>query len=135
MNVTIKGVIFSIAAEEQVTEKFKKKECVIRVPAKDPKWDDYIKVEFQQSGCDGISSFSVNDKVTVNAILKGRKWEKDGKTSIFNTVVGLSMAQDGAASPTKEIQPQNDFYKDAVADVKAKATQIPAVSEDDDLPF
>jgi hypothetical protein len=135
MNVTIIGTLFSISADEQVTDKFKKKECVIRVPAKDPKWDDYIKVEFQQSGCDMLSSFAVNDQVTVQAVVKGRKWEKEGKTMFFNTIVGINVAQNGASKPSKEMPAATDFIGNGTKEVKAKAIAQLPVDENDDLPF
>jgi single-strand DNA-binding protein len=80
MSTTITGKIIAIMPEVQVTEKFKKKEIVIETP------DQYSQKIIVQAGNDKtalLNGLNIGDEVTAHVNVKGRAWEKDGKTSYF----------------------------------------------------
>jgi hypothetical protein len=70
---------------EQKSEKFSVREFVVLDNTK-PEYPDYIKFQLSNANCDLIDSFKQNDIIEVEFNLQGRKWEKDGKVSYFNTL-------------------------------------------------
>jgi len=58
--------------------------------------------------------------------LKGRKWDKDGKTSYFNTLQAWKITKEGKADPRTQTRSEASKAADLIAN---------ASDEIDDLPF
>lgn len=84
MSFEVSGKIEEIYEEQQITEKFKKREFVIEI--QDGMYPSYIKFQLTQDRCDLIESYSKGDEVKVNFNLKGRPYTKNGKTTYFTNI-------------------------------------------------
>lgn len=83
----IEGRLAVIDNTVEISASFKKREFVIYVEnERNAEWSDNIKFQLVQDKCDLIDSFNVGDTAKVSFNLKGRAWEKDGKTSYFNSL-------------------------------------------------
>lgn len=82
------GTIIHVGAIEEITEKFKKRDLVLRV---DGQYPQEIKLQFSQSKCDLLNGFGNMKEVKVRFDIQGRKWESSGKTEWFNTLVGIDI--------------------------------------------
>ena len=98
------GILIFKDIEKQVTETFKNREFVIEViNEKDTKWNDFIKFQLSQANCSLIDNIAIGAPIEVSFNLRGRKWEKDGKVSYFNSLDAWRIAAQsqvaGSASP------------------------------------
>jgi len=84
MAETLTGRLEAKFDEKEVTSTFRTREFVIEVQ-KDT-YSDFIKLQLTQDKCGLIDSFNIGEQVEVSINIKGRKWEKDGKVSYFNTL-------------------------------------------------
>jgi len=99
--MNIKGKLEAIMPTNQVSDKFSKREFVVEY-AENPQYPELIKLEFIQDKCDILDDYNEGDTVDVQFNLKGRKWEKDGKVSYFNTLQAWKISKEGAADPRTE---------------------------------
>jgi len=85
MSFEIEGKLIEKFEEVQVSDSFKKREFVIETEdnAGGSVYTENIKFQLIQAKCDTLSPFSVGDSIKVHFNIKGKKWEKDGKTSYF----------------------------------------------------
>jgi single-strand DNA-binding protein len=84
MSYTAKGVIESIGHTVQVSDKFRKREVTVRLPAPDTEYgkEQYLKFELVQDKCDLADQLNLGEAVTVHFDIEGRKW----KDTVFNTL-------------------------------------------------
>lgn len=73
--VDITGAITHIGDEQQISDKFSKRDIVIETGDKYP---NPLLVEFANGQMRLISGVQVGDQVTVTADIRGRRWEKPG---------------------------------------------------------
>lgn len=111
MSYEIKGLIEEIMDEQQITDKFKKREFVIKDATK-PEWPELIKFQATQDKCDLLTPLKVGQEVTVFFNLRGRRYEKDGKVNYFTNLEAWRINAE-AGSPVKKdtshtITPQQD---------------------------
>jgi len=66
------------------TETFSVREFVIEVAG--DRFSDFVKFQLTNDKCALLDSFQIGDQVLVTFNLRGRKWEKDGKTTYFNSL-------------------------------------------------
>ena len=81
MNFQLKGILTEIFDTQHISDKFSKREFVVET-----KYGDYtetIKFQLTNDKCDILDTYAVGEEVNVHFNIKGRKWEKDGKTSYF----------------------------------------------------
>lgn len=78
------GRIILKGITQQVSEKFKKRQMVLEIV--DGAYTNYADFQLSQKNCDLLDRFNEGDTVRVQFNLKGRKWEKDGKVSYFNSL-------------------------------------------------
>lgn len=124
MSYDIKGQLVVIEPIQDVTATFKKREFVIEVAnERNSAYNDFIKFQLTQDRCTAIEAYKPGQMLKVSFDVKGRKWEKDGRTSYFNSLEAWRIEGVDSAAPSNEPLPQ---YKE---------TQIPAAEEGDDLPF
>lgn len=88
MSFEIEGKLVEKFAEVVVSEKFKKREFVIETEdnANGSVYTESIKFQLVQAKCDAIEPMQIGSQIKVHFNIKGRKWEKDGKTSYFTNL-------------------------------------------------
>lgn len=99
------GVLFMKGEVVQRTETFKIVEFALEIAGE--RFTSYPKFQLTNDKCALIESANIGDTITVKANLNGRKYEKDGKTSFFNSVDAwkievVQKAQPGAAQSTQQ---------------------------------
>ncbi len=110
MNYELTGVIEKIFDTQQVTDKFVKKEFVIETEGN---YSELIKFQLTRDNCDLIDPYAEGEEIKVHFNLKGRKWDKDGKTAYFTNLEAWRIEK-------------------IKADVQEPVDDVP---EEDDLPY
>ena len=109
----ITGTIIEIFEEVVVSDKFKKREFVLKVI--DNGYEQEIKFQTTQDKTTILNFVKFNDEVKVLFNLGGRRWtNKEGKTSWFNSVTAWIIEKGGSdqievAMPGKSIDPTQDL--------------------------
>jgi hypothetical protein len=80
----MKGKITEIMPTVQVSDSFKKRNFVLN--DEHDKHPQEILFQLNQDRVELLDAFKVGDIVEVEFNLKGKRWEKDGKVSYFNTL-------------------------------------------------
>jgi hypothetical protein len=116
----VEGTLKVINDEQQVSDKFRKREIVVTT---DETYPQHILIEFQQDKCNLVDNRNVGDKVKVSINIRGREYtnKTTGEVKYFNSIQGwkielvssVPVAQ-AAATP---------------------AAPVPAVDKDDSVPF
>lgn len=105
----------------QVSESFKKREFVLQViNERNREYDDFIKIQLTQDKCAIIEDCNLGDELKCSINIRGRKWEKDGKVSYFNTIESWRIEKLGSQSQ----QPNHQFNEEP-----------PSGDDVDELPF
>jgi len=92
--MTIKGILETKNDTLKVSEKFSKREFVLKY-AENPEYPEYLKLELQQDKCNLIDNVAVGATIEVDINLKGRKWTNpEGKDQYFNTLVAWKIKTD-----------------------------------------
>lgn len=84
MSFELEGKIEVIFEEQQVTERFKKRDFVVAM--QNGAYTEQIKLQFTQDRCMLLDEFSVGDRVKVMFNLRGRAYEKEGRTTYFTNL-------------------------------------------------
>ena len=115
---TLKGKLIVKGDEQQVSEKFKKREFVIQ--DEDAKYPQVISFQLVQDKCSLLEAYNEGDVINVNFNVRGREWTspKDGETKYFNSLEAWKIEGAGAGTSTK-----------------AKIPVASGADEADDLPF
>ena len=82
---TLTGTIIEIYDEKQISDKFKNREFVLK-HAPNPEYPDFLKIEVVQNKTDLLDKYKVDDEVTVDINLKGKKWEKGKESGYFKSI-------------------------------------------------
>lgn len=88
MKAENKGKLHFKGQTINVSDKFQKRDAVIYVEGKYPQ---YIQIQLQNKKCELLDHFVIGSNVSCQVNITGFKWEKNGKTSYFNTLVCWSM--------------------------------------------
>ncbi|PZX11283.1 uncharacterized protein DUF3127 [Breznakibacter xylanolyticus] len=124
MSYDIKGQLLLTEATQEVTATFKKREFVIEVAnERNSAYNDFIKFQLTQDRCAIIDAFKPGQMLKVSFDIRGRKWEKDGRTSYFTSLEAWRI--EGIDTPAASNEPLPQYQE----------TQIPPAEEGDDLPF
>ncbi|MBT2559405.1 DUF3127 domain-containing protein [Hymenobacter sp. ISL-91] len=135
------GRLHEIFDEQQVSEKFRKREFVLEVI--DGQYPEHIKFQTVQDKTALIDPYKVGDEVKVSFNLRGRGFNKNGQMLYFTNLEAWRIensAGGGAAAP------QQGGYQQAAPRAAAapaqnqnpnlRASAAPIASDDDnDLPF
>jgi single-strand DNA-binding protein len=119
MSNQIKGKIYHIGAQEDVTEKFSKRAIILET---DDQYAPFVKLEFTQERCGLVDSFAVGSEVTVTYDVKGSKstyTNKSGQTDCFVALQAwkITGANDAPKSQSgKPMTPVNDLPQTTPAD-------------------
>ncbi|NCG43922.1 MAG: DUF3127 domain-containing protein [Proteobacteria bacterium] len=120
----LSGTIYRLSEAQDISEKFRKREVVIKT---DDQYPQTIPVEFVQDRIDLLNSYSEGQQVTISINIRGREWTSPkGAVKFFVSVQGW------------RIQPLQQGSAAASATAPVAAMPAPAntnATEDDDLPF
>lgn len=117
---TLSGIITDIFPAE-IKGTFEKR--VVWVKETDAEqYPEHYSIEFQQGKVILLDKSKVGDHVNISVNVRGKKWKKDGRESIFNSLVGWKIEKVGQQSTNQPAAPQ---------------AQTPAVDDEplNDLPF
>ena len=129
MNYELKGKLVAIFDEQQISDRFKKREFVVE--AHDGMYPQFIKFQLTQDKCDLISGFNTNEEVNVRFNLRGRPYEKQGTTIYFTNLeawkITAENVESGSSAPSA---PKSDDS------INQGMQEPPFTQADDDaLPF
>lgn len=117
MSFELNGKLIEKFDTQQVTATFRKREFVLekKESAAGREFIELIKFQLNQDRCDLIDQYQINDELNVSFNIKGRKWEKDGKTNYFLNLEAWKISkvsnEAGQAAPPPsmdEIPPEMD---------------------------
>ena len=140
MAYDVTGRLHEIFDEQQVSEKFRKREFVLEV--QDGQYPEHIKFQMVQDKTSLIDPFKMGDEVKVTFNLRGRGFNKNGQMLYFTNLeawkIETAAAGNGGgsygggqqqAAPRPAAQNQNPT-------LRAQPSAAPIASDDDnDLPF
>ncbi len=90
MNLEITGVLETKGQTEQVNEKFKKREFVLRLAEEinGNTYTNYAKLQLIQGKCELVDSYNVGDMLKVNFNINGSSYvdRKDGTTKYITNL-------------------------------------------------
>lgn len=90
MAFDVVGRLHEIYAEQQITEKFRKREFVLEI--QDGLYQQYIKFQMTQDRCAALDNFSKGEEVKVSFNLTGRAGtSKSGETVYFTNLVAWKL--------------------------------------------
>lgn len=99
----VKGKIIVKNDTQEVTNEFRKRECVVETEEQYPQ---KVLIQFVQDKCDILNNFNVGDDVEVGVNIQGREWvSPQGETKYFNTIQGWKINKQGAAQQTQQAPP------------------------------
>ena len=127
MSNQIKGTLYYIGKQEDVTEKFSKRAIIIET---DDQYAPFVKLELTQERCGLIESFAIGSEVLVTYDVKGSKstyTNKNGQTDCFMALQAWKIT---GANDAPKSQSGKDMTK--VADLPKNDQPF---TPDDDLPF
>ncbi len=102
---------------QSISEKFKKREFVIKT---EDKYPQFIKMQLINDKCGLIDPVNVGDDLTAQINIGGREYVKDGITNYFNSIEAWKIESKVVESATYVPQPQPD---------------LPVDEDNTDLPF
>ena len=140
MAYDVTGRLHEIFDEQQVSEKFRKREFVLEV--QDGQYPEHIKFQMVQDKTSLIDPYKMGDEVKVTFNLRGRGFNKNGQMLYFTNLeawkIEAASAGNGGggfgggqqqAAPRPAAQNQNPT-------LRAQPSAAPIASDDDnDLPF
>jgi hypothetical protein len=130
---TLTGTLKVKLPEQNVSEKFKKRDFVITDNSS--QYPQHVTFQLTQDRSNLIEPFQEGQEIKVFFNLRGREWQSpQGETKYFNTVEAWKIENANAAAPAPQAQPQYAAPQQSAPNV-AGTTFIPASTQDDDLPF
>lgn len=108
MEFKLTGKLIVKGDTQQISDSFKKRELVIEVEnERNSDWNDFIKFQLTQDNCDILDSINLGDKLSVSFNIRGRKWEKDGKTNFFSNLEAWRIEKlESASASSDDIPPE-----------------------------
>jgi len=94
---------------QSISDKFKKREFVIKT---EDKYPQFITLQLVNDKCGLIDPVSVGDDMTVQININGREYQKDGVTKYFNSIEAWKIESKVVESATYVPQPQPDLPVD-----------------------
>lgn len=105
MNNTQQGRVHLIKATQQVSEKFAKREFVIKT---DDQYPQDILFQVTQDKCAILDNFKIGQSVNVHFNLRGREWtDPQGLVKYFNTLEAWRIEALGEQAPQVEEEPND----------------------------
>jgi hypothetical protein len=134
MTIEINGEITDIFPAELVTSNFEKR--VTWVKEVDVQYPNTYPLEFHQGDVNLLDNFVPGDLVTCKVDVRGRQWNKGGKSGCMVTLKCWSISRTGtAARPAPSTRQQTGGIPPKNEPKAPQDGQPPVVGQDDDLPF
>lgn len=128
--MNLQGTIYKVGEVQQISEKFKKREVVIKIEGDYPQ---FIGCQLTQDKCALGDNLNIGDEVDASINLRGREWTspKDGVVKYFNTIEiwkleTIAMPRNNQGIPDATDGITKNFQEDAIQTT---------TNESDDLPF
>lgn len=115
MSFELKGKLIEVFEEQQVSEKFRKREFVVETveEVNESQYIDQIKFQAVQDKCDMLDKVNKGDEVNVSFNVKGRAWENaEGETKYFTNLDAWRIEAVAGAQAPKAAAPQADDDED-----------------------
>ncbi|MCC9168830.1 DUF3127 domain-containing protein [Pontibacter harenae] len=122
MSFDIQGKLYEAFEEQQVSDKFRKREFVLEIP--DGSYTQYVKFQLTQDKCSLLDQYKAGDEVKVTFNLTGKPFTKNGTTMYFTNLQAWRI--ESAAS---------GFGAPASAPAQDEAPSFYSNDADNDLPF
>ena len=103
MRYELNGTLIIIKDTQQVSDRFKKREFVVKTDEESP-FPQLIPLQFTQDRCDNLDSFKQGESVKVEFYIKGREWTSpQGEVKHFLSLDAWSIDKmgSGSSSPTE----------------------------------
>jgi len=138
MAYDVTGRLHEIFDEQQVSEKFRKREFVLEV--QDGQYPEHIKFQMVQDKTSLIDPFKMGDEVKVTFNLRGRGFNKNGQMLYFTNLEAWKIepaaggAGGGSYGGGQQAAPRPAQNQNPT--LRAQPSAAPIASDDDnDLPF
>lgn len=120
MSLESSGKLLEIFDEQQVSEKFKKREFVLEIP--DGNYPQQVKFQLSQDKCSLLDQFKVGQEIKVQFNLQGKPFTKNGTTMYFTNLGAwrLEATNSGSApsgSPAAAAKQNYTVEEDANSDL------------------
>lgn len=129
MSFDVQGKMHEIFDEQQVSDKFRKREFVLEIP--DGSYTQFIKFQLTQDKCSLLDQFKIGDDVKVAFNLSGKPFTKNGTTMYFTNLGAWRIERADAAASNNN----NNNYKAASPQQPAMTNSFISDEADNDLPF
>ena len=98
MRYELNGTLLIIKDTQQVSDRFKKREFVVKTDEESP-FPQTIPLQFTQDRCSNLDSYKEGDNVKVDFYVKGREWTSpQGEVKHFLSLDAWSIDKLGGAS-------------------------------------
>lgn len=142
MAYDVTGRLIEIFDEQQISEKFRKREFVLEV--QDGQYPEQIKFQLVMDKTGLVDQFKVGDEVKIAFNLRGRGYNKNGQMMYFTNLEAWRIEPAGAAQggggnyggqPQQQAAPR-PAAQNQNPNLRAQPSAAPIASDDDnDLPF
>lgn len=123
------GKLHEIFDEQQVSDKFRKREFVLEIP--DGSYTQFIKFQLTQDKCNLLDNFNVGDEVKVTFNLSGKPFTKNGTTMYFTNLGAWRIEAANSNNAGGQARPAGNNY----AAAQPAASSFVMDEADNDLPF
>jgi hypothetical protein len=86
MSYQVTGIIQQIGKAEQKTDNFTVRSVIVKTE-NDPRYPQYVKLDFTNSKCSLLDQFNVGDKVKIDFNLQG-KLDRNDNSKCYNQLQG-----------------------------------------------
>jgi len=133
MRYELSGTLVTIKETQKVSERFKKREFVVKTEEESP-YPQLIPLQFTQDRCDNLDAYKQGDKVNVEFYLKGREWTSpQGEVKHFLSLDAWSINKEGSAMNTAPSASESGSIPPPPAPVNFDSDN--GNDPEDDLPF
>lgn len=129
MSYEASGKLIEKYPEQQLTEKFRKREFVVEIP--DGMYPQQIKFELTNDRCSALDNFDIGDDLKVHFQLSGRAYEKDGKKSYFTNIRAWRLEKLSGSSTPSGARQEQGYYPEP----QNYTSILSQHNANDDIPF
>ena len=130
-SIALAGTVVEVFETQKISDNFSKRLIKVDID-EDTDYSQRVTIEFVNDKTSLLNKYSAGDKVTVDVNIRGKDFEKDGKTSNFTKLNGWRIK--GFAAGGNDAAPADDMP----GAEPTPTTQAPAGDNkggDDDFPF
>ena len=134
MRYDLDGTLIIIKDTQQVSEKFKKREFVVKTDESSP-YPQLIPLQFTQDRCSNLDSMKQGDQLKVEFYIKGREWTSpQGVVKHFLSLDAWSIDKVGSSSEASSLSSDEGNIPPPPAPVNFE-NDSKGNDPEDDLPF